>query len=75
MDVADLRTRLGLTQTQFARHFGFSVETLRHWERGDRQPRGAAKVLLSVIAHNPAAVLDALVPEFAKPHEEFVTKP
>ena len=60
VDVAGLRRRLGLTQDQFATRFGFSVATLRHWERGDRKPRGAALVLLHVIDRNPKAVLDAL---------------
>jgi hypothetical protein len=30
---------------------------LRHWERGDRKPRGATRVLLNVIARDPEAVL------------------
>ena len=78
VDVVQVRLRLGLTQTQFARRFGFSVKTLRHWEQGEREPRGPAKVLLSVIEHNPRAVLEALAPALdgsAKPHEEFVTNP
>ncbi|MDP1535173.1 MAG: helix-turn-helix domain-containing protein [Rubrivivax sp.] len=29
-----------MTQEQFAARFGFSVATLRHWERGDRSPHG-----------------------------------
>ena len=60
LDVAALRGRLGLTQIQFAARFGFSVATLRHWERGDRAPHGAALVLLNVIDRNPQAVLQAL---------------
>ena len=36
IDVKALRTRVGMTQEQFAARFGFSVATLRHWERGDR---------------------------------------
>ena len=60
VDVAKLRRRLGLTQGQFAARFGFSVATLRHWERGDRKPQGAALVLLNVIQRNPKAVLEAL---------------
>jgi putative transcriptional regulator len=62
VDVAELRRRLGLTQDQFAGRFGFSVATLRHWERGDRSPQGAALVLLNVIERNPAAVLEAMRP-------------
>ena len=60
VDVPGLRTRLGLTQQQFAARFGFSVATLRHWERGDRSPNGAALVLLNVIDKNPSAVMQAL---------------
>jgi putative transcriptional regulator len=60
IDVSSLRERLSLTQEQFAARFGFSVATLRHWERGDRIPSGASLVLLNVIDRNPAAVLQAL---------------
>jgi putative transcriptional regulator len=59
-NVADLRQRLSLTQEQFAARFGFSVATLRHWERDDRSPSGASLVLLNVIDRNPTAVLQAL---------------
>ena len=54
------RKRLGLTQEQFAARFGFSVATLRHWERGDRKPHGAALVLLNLIDREPKAVMRAL---------------
>ncbi len=60
VDVSRLRERLSLTQEQFAARFGFSVATLRHWERGDRSPSGASLVLLNVIDRNPSAVLLAL---------------
>ncbi len=50
---------MGMTQEQFA-SFGFSVATLRHWERGDRTPQGAALVLLNVINRVPDAVRAAL---------------
>lgn len=49
VDVFALRQRMGMTQEQFAARFGFSLATLRHWERGDRSPRGASLVLLNVI--------------------------
>ena len=60
VDVAAVRSRLGFTQEQFAARFGFSVATLRHWEQGDRQPRGAALVLLNLIDRDPKNVLRAL---------------
>ena len=60
VDVKAVRAKTGLTQEEFAARFGFSTATLRHWERGDRTPRGPSLVLLNVIAHNPKAVLSAL---------------
>ena len=60
VDVAGLRKRLGLTQEQFAARFGFSVATLRHWERGDRTPHGPALVLLNLIDREPTVVMRAL---------------
>lgn len=60
-DIKALRGRLGLTQEQFARRFGFSVETIRNYEQGHRQPTGPARVLLRVIASEPDAVTRALV--------------
>ena len=58
--VAAVRGRLGFTQSQFAARFGFSVATLRHWERGDRRPQGATLVLLNLIDRDPKGVLRAL---------------
>lgn len=60
VDVSALRRDMGMTQQQFAARFGFSVATLRHWERGDRTPQGASLVFLNVIKRNPNAVQAAL---------------
>ena len=60
VDVSGLRERLNLTLEQFAARFGFSVATLRYWERGDRAPSGASLVLLNVIERDPGAVMHAL---------------
>jgi putative transcriptional regulator len=57
VDVKAVRERTGLTQEQFAANFAIGLGALRHWERGDRKPRGAALVLLNVIASDPQAVL------------------
>ena len=50
IDVKAVRAKVGMTQEQFAARFGFSTATLRHWERGDRSPRGPALVLLNVLS-------------------------
>ena len=60
VDVAAVRIRLGMTQEQFAARVGIPVATLRHWERGNRKPRGAALVLLTIIDCEARAVLRAL---------------
>ncbi len=60
VDVKAVRRRTGLTQEEFAAKFAISLGTLRHWERGDRVPRGTALVLLNVIAREPRAVMRAL---------------
>lgn len=60
VDVKTVRERTGLTQEEFAATFAISLGALRHWERGDRKPRGTALVLLNVIAKDPQAVLRAL---------------
>lgn len=60
IDVKDLRVKIGMSHNEFASAFGISVATLRHWERGDRTPRGPALVLLNVVAKEPQAVLRAL---------------
>lgn len=60
VDVKSIRENVGMTQNEFALAFGISIGTLRHWERGDRKPRGPARVLLNVVAKEPQAVLRAL---------------
>lgn len=60
MDVKAVRSQVGMSQHEFAASFGISLGTLRHWERGDRQPHGPARVLLSVLAKKPEAVLSVL---------------
>jgi putative transcriptional regulator len=60
VDVRAIRSRLGLTQHVFAARFGFSVNTLRHWEQGKRVPEGPTRAYLQVIDRAPAAVEKAL---------------
>jgi len=60
VDVKKIRHGVGLSQTEFADAVGISVATLRHWERGDRVPRGPALALLNLVAREPKIVLKAL---------------
>jgi putative transcriptional regulator len=60
VDVRTLRQELGLSQSQFAARFGFTAATVKNWEQGRTKPDGPARILLTVIAHHPDAVEDAL---------------
>ena len=60
IDVRAIRTKLKMTQEEFAGQFGFSVNTLRHWEQGKRQPEGPTRAYLLVIERAPKAVQRAL---------------
>jgi putative transcriptional regulator len=60
IDVRAIRGRLGLTQQEFAFRFGFSINTLRHWEQGRRVPEGPTRAYLLVIDREPEAVRKAL---------------
>lgn len=60
VDIPGLRRKLHMSQTEFAQALNISVATLRHWEAGDREPRGPAKALLLAVQREPKAVLRAL---------------
>ncbi len=60
VDVKAIRKKAQMTQNEFAATFGISLGTLRHWERGDRIPRGPALVLLHIIDKSPQTVLNLL---------------
>jgi putative transcriptional regulator len=56
IDVRAIRAKLGVTQEKFAAEFGFSINTLRHWEQGKRQPKGPTHAYLLVIDRIPDTV-------------------
>ncbi len=60
VDVKAIRTKTGMTQAEFAETYGLSLYTLRKWEDGSRNPEGAAKAYLTVIAQRPNVVKEAL---------------
>ena len=59
-DARAIRASLGMSQTVFARTFGFPVSTLRDWEQGRVRPDQAARSYLIVIGRRPEAVREAL---------------
>lgn len=59
-DPRAIRKGLGVTQEQMALMLGVSLSGYRKWEQGQREPSGAAKMLLRVMDKEPQAVLRAL---------------
>lgn len=60
VDIKQIRKKVGMTQIEFSSAFGISVGTLRHWERGDRNPKGPALVLLNLVQKEPQTILRVL---------------
>lgn len=58
--IAETRSRVGLSQTQFAEVLGVSTRTLQEWEQGRRQPSGAARALLAIAAKRPEVLREVL---------------
>lgn len=55
-----IRTRLGLTQEEFAARYHIPLGTLRDWEQHRSEPDQAAQAYLKVIAKEPEMVARAL---------------
>ena len=52
-EVSQVRQKTGLSQSQFAKSLGISVNTLKSWEQGQRKPSGAAATLMKLINKHP----------------------
>ena len=57
-DPKQIRSKMSLTQEQFASLMNISVYTLRNWEQGRRHPEGPARVLLNVANNHPEVLLE-----------------
>jgi putative transcriptional regulator len=60
IDVARIREKINMSQSQFAAYFGISVRTVQEWEQGRAAPSGPARAFLTVIDREPEAVRRAL---------------
>jgi putative transcriptional regulator len=52
VDIAAIREQTGISQAVLAAFMNVAVNTVSQWERGERQPTGAALKLLNVVKHN-----------------------
>jgi len=59
-DVRAIHHGTGLSPAEFSRQIGVSTATLRNWEQRRRKPEGPARILLAMLARDPAIVTRAL---------------
>jgi len=55
-EVSQVRQKTGLSQSQFAKSLGISVNTLKSWEQGQRKPSGSAQILLKLLGKKPELI-------------------
>lgn len=60
IDVRAIRRATGMSQTQFAAAYDFSLRTVQEWERGAKKPSGPARTLLRAIKADPEGLRKAL---------------
>jgi DNA-binding transcriptional regulator YiaG len=60
LDVKGIRENLGVSQEEFALHYGLDVDTLRNWEQGRSKPDTAGRTILWMIATHPEVVSASL---------------
>lgn len=60
VDVAKIRAKLKLSQSEFAALLDVSKRVVQDWEQRRKAPSGAARSLLKVAQKEPAAVRRAL---------------
>jgi putative transcriptional regulator len=59
-NVRAIRTKLGMTQEEFARAYEISLHSIRDWEQGRSRPDFTARTLLRLIERRPEMVREAL---------------
>src|ERR1700679_701882 len=60
VNVLRLRTKLGMTQEEFAALYSIAIGTLRDWEQRRKRPDAAARAYLKIIERDPEAVAKLL---------------
>ena len=60
IDAKGIRAKLGLSQDEFARLFGFTANQIKDWEQGRSRPLGGVRAYLMIIDRDPESVLAIL---------------
>lgn len=61
-----VRLDLGMSQSEFARVYGFPLKTLQKWERHERTPSTATTAYLHAIAAMPKEIAEAVATGFSE---------
>jgi len=51
--IKEIRNKINLSQTVFARLLNVSPSSVRQWEKGTKVPKGCAKILLELLGKSP----------------------
>jgi putative transcriptional regulator len=62
IDVRHIRSKLRLSQDDFAAAFGFTLNQIAAWEQGRSRPLGGVRAYLMLIEREPGTVIDMLRP-------------
>ena len=60
IDVKAIRTKLSMSQKDFAAGFGFTYDQVKAWEQKRFRPQGGARAYLLIIERDPNAVFAIL---------------
>ena len=60
IDVKAIRTKLSISQKDFAAEFGFTYDQVKAWEQKRFRPQGGARAYLLIIERDPTAVFAIL---------------
>jgi putative transcriptional regulator len=52
-DILEIRKRIKLSQSVFAKILNVSSSSVKQWEQGTRTPSGSTKILLELLKKNP----------------------
>lgn len=52
-DIQEIRKKINLSQSVFAKVLNVSLSSVRQWEQGKRTPSGSTKILLELLKENP----------------------
>jgi putative transcriptional regulator len=60
IDVRSIRSKLHLSQEDFASAFGFTIDQIKAWEQGRTRPLGGVRAYLMIIDRDPKTVIELL---------------